>query len=106
MLQKKCVFMYLFWIKIIQDKFSMLYMYFHGFFTTQISDFEEAKEWVTSSMSLDVNKDVNLFETTIRVLGGLLSAYHLSQEAIFLEKAVHFTFTLFIYLLYIYGITR
>ncbi len=27
-----------------------------------------------------VVKDVNLFETTIRVLGGLLSAFHLSNE--------------------------
>ena len=32
-------------------------------------------------------QDVNLFETTIRVLGGLLSAFHLSAENIFLEKA-------------------
>lgn len=28
-----------------------------------------------------------MFETTIRVLGGLLSAYDLSRDAIFLEKA-------------------
>ena len=34
------------------------------------------------------NRDVNLFETTIRVLGGLLSAYHLSAENVFLDKAV------------------
>ena len=33
-------------------------------------------------------KDVNLFETTIRVLGGLLSTYHLSKEKIYLDKAV------------------
>ena len=32
-------------------------------------------------------QDVNLFETTIRVLGGLLSAFHLSAERIFLDKA-------------------
>ena len=32
-------------------------------------------------------QDVNLFETTIRVLGGLLSAFHLSGDNIFLEKA-------------------
>jgi mannosyl-oligosaccharide alpha-1,2-mannosidase len=34
---------------------------------------------------------VNLFETTIRVLGGLLSAHHLSrgkdEDSVFLEKA-------------------
>jgi mannosyl-oligosaccharide alpha-1,2-mannosidase len=34
-----------------------------------------------------VSRDVNLFETTIRVLGGLLSAYHLSADKMFLEKA-------------------
>lgn len=32
--------------------------------------------------------DVNLFESTIRVLGGLLSAYHLSGDELFLRKAV------------------
>lgn len=32
--------------------------------------------------------DVNLFESTIRLLGGLLSAYHLSGDALFLQKAV------------------
>ena len=52
------------------------------------SEFDEAKNWVANSLSFDVNKDVNLFECTIRVLGGLLSAYHLSKEDIFLEKAV------------------
>jgi mannosyl-oligosaccharide alpha-1,2-mannosidase len=30
---------------------------------------------------------VNLFETSIRVLGGLLSTYHLSGDQIFLDKA-------------------
>lgn len=32
--------------------------------------------------------DVNLFESTIRILGGLLSAYHLSGDDLFLRKAV------------------
>lgn len=32
--------------------------------------------------------DVNLFESTIRILGGLLSAYHLTGDALFLQKAV------------------
>lgn len=51
-------------------------------------EFDEAKRWIESSLKLDVNRDVNLFETTIRVLGGLLSIYHLSGEDIFLSKAV------------------
>ena len=51
-------------------------------------EFEEAKHWVEQDLVVAQNKDVNLFETTIRVLGGLLSTYHLTQEKIFLEKAV------------------
>lgn len=39
-------------------------------------------------MILDINQDVNLFEITIRILGGLLSAYHLSGDEVFKQKAV------------------
>lgn len=51
-------------------------------------EFKEASEWVRNKLDFNVNKDVNLFETTIRVMGGLLSAYHLSQDALFLDKAI------------------
>jgi len=51
-------------------------------------EFQQAHDWVASSLSFDKNVDVNLFETTIRVLGGLLSAYHLSKDEVFLRKAV------------------
>lgn len=51
-------------------------------------EYDEARRWIESSLKLDINKDVNLFETTIRVLGGLLSIYHLSGEDIYLTKAV------------------
>lgn len=51
-------------------------------------EYDEAKRWIETSLKLDVNRDVNLFETTIRVLGGLLSIYHLSGEDVFLQKAV------------------
>lgn len=49
--------------------------------------FQKAKGWVTDS--LDFNKDVvaSVFETTIRVVGGLLSAYDLAGDSIFLERA-------------------
>jgi len=50
-------------------------------------EFAEAKKWVEEELNFNVNKDVNLFETTIRVLGGLLSTFHLSGEKIFLDKA-------------------
>ncbi|CAB1448054.1 unnamed protein product [Pleuronectes platessa] len=50
-------------------------------------EFEEAKNWVEKELTFNKNVDVNLFETTIRVLGGLLSTYHLSGDQLFLEKA-------------------
>lgn len=50
-------------------------------------EFEEAADWVHNKLSFDINKDVNLFETSIRVLGGLLSAYHLSGDKGFLDRA-------------------
>ncbi|XP_053987143.1 endoplasmic reticulum mannosyl-oligosaccharide 1,2-alpha-mannosidase [Hylaeus volcanicus] len=51
------------------------------------NEFSEAKAWVDKSLVFTLNRDVNLFEVTIRVLGGLLSAYHLSGDKIFLNKA-------------------
>jgi mannosyl-oligosaccharide alpha-1,2-mannosidase len=40
----------------------------------------EASKWIEDNLMKKINEkgQVNLFETTIRVLGGLLSAYHLS----------------------------
>ena len=52
-------------------------------------EFDAAKKWVERGMNIAENsKDVNLFETTIRVVGGLLSTYHLSGDDIFLRRAV------------------
>ena len=39
-----------------------------------------AREWLTTSLTWDQDQDVNTFETTIRMLGGLLSAHYLSTE--------------------------
>jgi len=50
-------------------------------------EFAEAKSWVEKDLNFEKNRFVNLFESTIRVLGGLLSAYHLSGDKIFLVKA-------------------
>lgn len=38
-------------------------------------------------LTFEVNQDVNCFETTIRALAGLLAAFHLSKDQLFLEKA-------------------
>ncbi|XP_074654661.1 endoplasmic reticulum mannosyl-oligosaccharide 1,2-alpha-mannosidase-like isoform X2 [Tubulanus polymorphus] len=51
------------------------------------TEFQDARAWVAESLSFDKNRDVNLFETTIRCLGGLLSTYHLSNDSLFLQKA-------------------
>ncbi|XP_015281993.1 PREDICTED: endoplasmic reticulum mannosyl-oligosaccharide 1,2-alpha-mannosidase [Gekko japonicus] len=50
-------------------------------------EFAEAKKWVVTELNFDKNVDVNLFESAIRILGGLLSTYHLSGDSLFLEKA-------------------
>uniref|UniRef100_A0A673LRQ6 alpha-1,2-Mannosidase n=1 Tax=Sinocyclocheilus rhinocerous TaxID=307959 RepID=A0A673LRQ6_9TELE len=50
-------------------------------------EFAEARQWVAKELSFDKNVDVNLFESTIRILGGLLSTYHLTGDSLFLEKA-------------------
>ncbi|KAF6200791.1 hypothetical protein GE061_005237 [Apolygus lucorum] len=47
----------------------------------------EAREWIANGLNLNKYNDVNLFEVTIRVLGGLLSAYHLTNDELYLEKA-------------------
>jgi len=52
-------------------------------------EFTEAREFVENEMSLAPDRDqINLFECTIRVLGGFLSTYHLTNDDLFKEKAI------------------
>ncbi|KAF1950426.1 mannosyl-oligosaccharide 1,2-alpha-mannosidase [Byssothecium circinans] len=63
-------------------------------------ELKHAREWVSTTLNYDKDQDVNTFETTIRMLGGLLSAHYLqdtlpglkpenaNEEDLFLEKAV------------------
>ncbi|XP_003436647.2 endoplasmic reticulum mannosyl-oligosaccharide 1,2-alpha-mannosidase isoform X1 [Anopheles arabiensis] len=51
-------------------------------------EYDEARAWVEKYLKFDINREVNLFEVTIRVVGGLLSAYHLSGDRMFLDKAI------------------
>ncbi|KAF4605034.1 mannosyl-oligosaccharide alpha-1,2-mannosidase [Pleurotus pulmonarius] len=51
------------------------------------SEYTRAREWIRSTLTFERQGNFNTFETTIRVLGGLLSAYHLSQDSLFLERA-------------------
>ncbi|KAI0082165.1 glycoside hydrolase [Panus rudis PR-1116 ss-1] len=51
-------------------------------------EYQRARDWIATKLTFDRDANFNTFETTIRVLGGLLSAYHLSgYDPIFLEKA-------------------
>ncbi|KAG9284883.1 hypothetical protein G9A89_003806 [Geosiphon pyriformis] len=51
-------------------------------------EYQQARHWIKTELRFDVNANVSLFETTIRILGGLLSAYHLSgNDTIYLDKA-------------------
>lgn len=47
----------------------------------------EAREIVLSKLSFDVDEDVQLFEVSIRLLGGLLSSYELDGDPKFLALA-------------------
>ncbi len=49
--------------------------------------FDEARHWVSTNLSLDSDRYNNLFEITIRIIGGLLSTYHLTADELFLQKA-------------------
>jgi len=50
-------------------------------------EFDEARKWVAESLTFEKDIFVNLFETTIRVLGGLLTAFHLTGDNMFKVKA-------------------
>ncbi|KAK9369107.1 glycoside hydrolase [Lipomyces kononenkoae] len=61
--------------------------------TMMIMNLEEplsqAREWVANNLTYDQDYEVNTFETSIRMLGGLLSAHYLSDyDDMYLEKAV------------------
>ena len=51
-------------------------------------EFQQARDWVHDTLSHDQNTKVSVFETTIRSLGGLLSAYDWSRDVVFLEEAL------------------
>ncbi|XP_052190234.1 alpha-mannosidase I MNS4 [Diospyros lotus] len=42
--------------------------------------FTESVEWIGKSLRFDINKTVSVFETSIRVLGGLLSAHLIASD--------------------------
>jgi mannosyl-oligosaccharide alpha-1,2-mannosidase len=51
-----------------------------------MDEFNEAREFV-SKLDVNVDRMISFFETTIRMVGGLLSAHALSGDSVFAEKA-------------------
>jgi mannosyl-oligosaccharide alpha-1,2-mannosidase len=49
--------------------------------------FRDGVDWVKASLSFDVDGEVSVFETSIRLVGGLLSAHHASADPVLLAKA-------------------
>lgn len=51
------------------------------------SEYERARHWVERNLQFGNQTGINLFETVIRVVGGLLSAHDLSGDSMFLDRA-------------------
>ncbi|KAF8609494.1 glycoside hydrolase [Ceratobasidium sp. AG-I] len=51
------------------------------------AEYDRARTWIQDTLSFDRDANFNTFETTIRVLGGLLSAHYLTSDNLFLERA-------------------
>ncbi len=50
-------------------------------------EFNEGVEWVKRKLDFDVDGEVSVFETAIRLVGGLLSAWHACGDPVLLAKA-------------------
>jgi len=49
--------------------------------------FRDGVDWVKRNLDFDVDGEVSVFETSIRLVGGLLSAYHACGDPVLLAKA-------------------
>lgn len=50
-------------------------------------EFHDGVAWVKSNLDFDVDGEVSVFETSIRLVGGLLSAWHACGDPVLLAKA-------------------
>lgn len=50
-------------------------------------EFKKGRDWVISSLNMNSRSEVSVFEVNIRFVGGLLSAYFLSGDVVFANKA-------------------
>jgi len=56
-----------------------------------ILEYNEARDWIEKSFDVDSDSTDRFnshFELTIRILGGLLSIYHLTGDELFLKRAM------------------
>jgi mannosyl-oligosaccharide alpha-1,2-mannosidase len=55
--------------------------------------YHKCREWIKKNFTIDpVKYRISLFETNIRVVGGFLSTYALTNDQLFLEKAIQVIF--------------
>jgi mannosyl-oligosaccharide alpha-1,2-mannosidase len=50
-------------------------------------EFRDGVEWVKANLDFDIDGEVSVFETSIRLVGGLLSAWHACGDPVLLAKA-------------------
>lgn len=50
-------------------------------------EFRDGVDWVKRNLDFDVDGEVSVFETSIRLVGGLLSAFHACEDPVLLAKA-------------------
>jgi mannosyl-oligosaccharide alpha-1,2-mannosidase len=50
-------------------------------------EFNDGVDWVKANLDFDVDGEVSVFETSIRLVGGLLSAWHACGDPVLLAKA-------------------
>lgn len=59
-----------------------------------LNELIDITNWCKDNLDYEIDSEVNLFETTIRMLGGLLSGYHVTRDIeqidsqVFLDKAI------------------
>jgi hypothetical protein len=59
-----------------------------AFIMGQMDIYHKCRIWIKEEFQLNANQGVSIFETNIRVVGGFLSAYALTDDDLFLEKAI------------------
>lgn len=69
-------------VTIVDSLDTMLLMGLHD-----TDEYRRAREWVSVSLDTAPSRDISVFETTIRVLGGLLSAFSLTNDTMYLDRA-------------------